>query len=99
LVALLHLHVFQLDVNSAFFNRELQEEVYVEQSSKYKLKGKKDKIYRFYKALYGLKQTPRTWNIKIDLYFHHNIFEKSQYEPSLYMKKKERRFSNGLSLC
>jgi hypothetical protein len=60
LVALLHLHLFQLDVKSAFFNRELHEEVYVEQSPKYKLKEKKDKIYRLYKALYGLKQTPRT---------------------------------------
>jgi len=95
LVALLHLHLFQLDVKSAFYNRKLQEEVYIEQSSKYKLKGKKDKIYIFYKALYGLKHTPRTWNIKIDFYFHQNRFEKSQYKPSLYMKKKERRFSNG----
>lgn len=77
----------------------MHEEVYVEQSPKYKLKEKKDKIYRLYKALYDLKQTPRTWNIKIDLYFHQNRFEKSQYEPSLYMKKKERRFSNGLFLC
>jgi hypothetical protein len=41
LVALLHLHVFPLDVKSAFYNRKLQEEVYIEQSPKYKLKGKK----------------------------------------------------------
>jgi hypothetical protein len=77
LVALLHLQVFQLDVKLVFFNRELQEEVYVEQPPRYKLKRKKDKIYRFYKAFYGLKQTPRTWNIKIDLYFYQNKFEKN----------------------
>lgn len=60
LVVILHLQVFQLDVKPVFFNRELQEKVYVKQLLKYELKEKKNKIYRLYKAFYKLKQTPRT---------------------------------------
>ena len=93
LVAILHLQVLQLDVKSAFLNRELQEEVSVEQPPIYEWKGKtRDKIYRLYKAFYELKHALRTWNIKINLYFHQNRFEKSQHKPSLYIKKKREDF-------
>jgi hypothetical protein len=49
LVAPLHLQVFQLDVKSIFFNRELQKEVYIDQPPRYKLKGKKIKFIDFIK--------------------------------------------------
>jgi hypothetical protein len=67
LSAQLQLQVFQLDAKSPFINGELQEEVYVQQTLGYELKGEEDKVYRLYKALYGLKQAPRAWNHKIDL--------------------------------
>lgn len=49
------LQVFQLDVMSTFLNGKLQEEIYVQQSPGYELKGEEDKVYRLYKAFYGLK--------------------------------------------
>jgi hypothetical protein len=95
LSAKFQLHVFQLDVKSTFLNGELQEEVYVEQPPVYELKGKEEKVYRLYKAFYGLKQTLRAWNNKIDMYFHQNGFERSQSEPSLYVRKKGEDFPIG----
>ncbi|CAL8991625.1 unnamed protein product, partial [Prunus brigantina] len=59
LAAQLKTKVYQLDVKSAFFNGELEEEVYAEQPQVYVEKGREDKVYRLRKALYGLKQAPR----------------------------------------
>ena len=77
------LPVFQLDIKSAFLNRELEEEVYVEQPQGYVIKGQEDKVYRLRKALYGLKQAPRAWNNNIENYLLQHGFIKSPSEPSL----------------
>ena len=55
--------VYQMDVKSAFLNRELKEEVYVEQPPGFEERDGTDKVYRLKKALYGLKQAPRAWMI------------------------------------
>ena len=51
--------IYQMDVKSTCLNEILQEEVYVEQSAGYVMKGQENKVYRLKKALYGLKQAPR----------------------------------------
>lgn len=66
--------VYQLDVKYTFLNRELEEEVYVEQPQGYVEKWMVDKVYRICKALYGLKQAPRAWNNKINHYFQQTGF-------------------------
>ena len=58
--------IYQLDVKSAFLNGYLEEEIYVEQSEGFVVKGAEDKVYLLKKALYGLKQDPRAWYSKID---------------------------------
>ncbi|KAL0310423.1 UNVERIFIED_CONTAM: Retrovirus-related Pol polyprotein from transposon TNT 1-94 [Sesamum calycinum] len=83
----LGLSFYQLDVKLAFLNGELEEEMYVEQPTGCIVQAKEEKVYRLKKALYGLKQVPRAWNSKIDGYFKSNEFERSQNEPSLYVKK------------
>ena len=81
------LKVFQLDVKSAFLNGDLQEEVFVEQPLGFVNASDEGKVYKLQKALYGLKQTPRAWYSKIDSFFLQNEFERSENEPTLYVKK------------
>ncbi|CAM8895795.1 unnamed protein product [Rhodiola kirilowii] len=50
-----------MDVNSAFLNGLLNEEVYVVQPKGFKYPHHPGHVYRMKKALYGLKQAPRAW--------------------------------------
>ncbi|GMH09540.1 hypothetical protein Nepgr_011381 [Nepenthes gracilis] len=59
LVAVLDLKIEQLDVWTVFLHGNIQEEIYMEQSEGFKIKGKKGLICRLRKSLYGLKQAPR----------------------------------------
>lgn len=86
------LKVFQLDVKSAFLNGDLQEEVFVEQPLGFVKTGEEGKVYKLQKALYGLKQAPRAWYSKIDSFFLQNEFERSENEPTLYVKKGTNGF-------
>ena len=53
--------MYHLDVKSAFLNRVLQEEIYVEQLEGFIIPSQEEKVYVLKKALYGLKQAPRAW--------------------------------------
>ncbi|GKC37325.1 retrovirus-related pol polyprotein from transposon TNT 1-94 [Tanacetum coccineum] len=53
--------VYQMDVNTAFLNGELKEEVYVSQSKSFIDPDRPHHVYRLKKALYELKQAPRAW--------------------------------------
>jgi hypothetical protein len=78
--------VYQMDVNSAFLNGFLEEEVYVDQQLGFEVEEKLAKVYWLKKALYGLKQAPRAWYNIIDTYLIKSGFSRSQNEPTLYTK-------------
>jgi hypothetical protein len=50
---------YQMDVNSAFLNGDLKEEVYMEQPEGFQLSNNPDFVCKMKKALYGLKRAPR----------------------------------------
>ena len=52
--------VYQMDVNLAFLNGELEEEVYIEKLEHFPLTKEKDMVCGLKKTLYSLKQPPRT---------------------------------------
>ena len=65
LAAQYKLSIFHLDVETAFLNGELEEEIYAFQPEGCKSAKYPDKVIKLNKALYGLKQGSRTWNIKL----------------------------------
>ena len=76
--------IHQMDVKTAFLNRIIQEEVYVEKPQSFEIHGRESHVCRLKKALYGLKQTPRAWYSRIDSYLQWMGFQKSEADPNLY---------------
>lgn len=62
--------------------------MYVAQPEGFIIKGKEEKVYKLRKAIYVLKKAPRAWYSKIDSHFLQNEFERSESEPTLYLKKR-----------
>eukprot|EP00253_Pinus_taeda_P028414 PITA_28414 len=74
-----------MDVKSEFLNRDLEEEVYIEQPDGFILGNDPNLVCRLKKALYGLKQAPRAWYYHLDKYLHQQddiIFGSNEEEMS-----------------
>ena len=62
------LKLHQLDVTTAFFNRDLKEEVYMKQPEGFAAKGQEHLVCKLKRSIYGLKQSPRCWNSALALW-------------------------------
>ena len=54
-----NLDIHQMDVKTAFLNGELNEEIYMEQSEGFIVKGQEHKVWKLVKSLYDLRQAPK----------------------------------------
>ena len=61
MVASLDFEFHQMDVKTAFLNRELDEEIFMDQLIGFVVKGQKCKVCRLNRSLYGLKQSSKQW--------------------------------------
>nr|GEX66771.1 retrovirus-related Pol polyprotein from transposon TNT 1-94 [Tanacetum cinerariifolium] len=64
--------VYQMDVNIAFLNGTIKEEVYVYQPPGFEDPDHPDKVYKLVKALYGLHQAHRAWYETLATYLLEN---------------------------
>ena len=64
--------LYQIDVKSAFLNRIINEEVYVEQPLRFESQEFLDHVFKLNKALYGLKQAPRVWYERLSSFLLEN---------------------------
>nr|CAN78706.1 hypothetical protein VITISV_028658 [Vitis vinifera] len=76
----------QLDVNNAFLNGELQEEVYMDQPPGFDGRTNQEQklVCKLHKALYGLKQAPRAWFDKLKISLQWFGFSSTKSDQSLF---------------
>ena len=59
IAAIFYLKIHQIDVKTAFLNRDLEEEIYMDQSEGFVEPIQESKVCKLNKSLYGLKQAPK----------------------------------------
>lgn len=82
--------IHQMDVDSAFLQAELNEDIYVTQPEGYISNDQPDHVCKLIKSLYGLKQAPLLWNRTIDEHLKQNGFLPSQADSCIYIKQDSR---------
>src|SRR6266498_5634338 len=78
----------QMDVKTAFLNRNLSEDVYMTQPEVFVDPKSASKVCKLRKSIYGLKQASRSWNLRFDEVVKEFGFIKNEEEPCLYKKAK-----------
>ena len=66
ITAIFYLKIHQIDIKIAFLNRDLEEEIYMDQPESFVEHGQESKVCKLTKSLYGLKQAPKQWHEKFD---------------------------------
>ena len=83
----LDLDVHHVDVQTAFLNGSLEEDLYMCQPEGFVVPGKEDMVCKLKKSIYGLKQAPRCWNGTLHGFMVDIGFFNCQDDPCLYVKK------------
>jgi hypothetical protein len=78
--------LYQMEVNSAFLDGPIKEEVYVEQPLSFEDSEYPNHVYKLSKALYGLKQAPRAWYECLRDFLITNGFKVGKADPTLFTK-------------
>ncbi|KAG8484033.1 hypothetical protein CXB51_023002 [Gossypium anomalum] len=81
-------HLRQVDVNNAFLNGDLTDDVYMQQPPGYEQTGPNGErlVCRLTKALYGLRQAPRAWFDKLKQFLVSASFTMSISDASLFVR-------------
>jgi len=81
-----------MDVNVAFLNAEVEEEIYMRQLEGYEVYGPngEELVCKLKKSIYGLKQASRNWNQTIDKWMKDYGFKASEADPCLYVKREKQ---------
>ncbi|KAE8693687.1 hypothetical protein F3Y22_tig00110794pilonHSYRG00085 [Hibiscus syriacus] len=81
-----------IDINNAFLNGDLLEDVYMQQPSGFEEVNEHGKpfVCKLQKALYGLRQAPRNWHVKLKQNLVQMEFMVSRVDPSLFLKRSSQ---------
>nr|GEX41506.1 retrotransposon protein, putative, Ty1-copia subclass [Tanacetum cinerariifolium] len=78
--------IWQMDVETAFLNGQLFEEVYMEQPEGFVNPEYPNHVWKLKRFIYGLKQASRQWNKRFDAGIKKFDFTKNPDEPCVYLK-------------
>ena len=90
IVCIMNFKLYQMDMESAFLNGLLNEEVFVEQPTGFQDPYFPNHVLRLKKALYGLKQAQRAWYDCLTTYLLDHGFKKGQADRTLFVKRDEK---------
>ncbi|KAL9298763.1 putative RNA-directed DNA polymerase [Arabidopsis thaliana] len=80
--------IHQVDINNAFLQGTLKEEVYVSQTPGFIDKDRPNFVCRLRKVLYGLKQAPRAWYQELKTFLLQAGFQNSLADTSLFIYQR-----------
>nr|GEV84192.1 hypothetical protein [Tanacetum cinerariifolium] len=78
--------IWQMDVKTAFLNRYLNEEVYMEQPEGFVNLKYPNRVCKLKRSIYGLKQASRQWIKRFDDEIKKFGFTQNRNEPCVYLK-------------
>ena len=81
--------IHQMDVETAFLNGKLGEEIYMQQPEGYVKPGEKYVVCKLEKSLYGLKQSSRCWNKALRESVEKIGFTQATADPCVFIRKKD----------
>jgi hypothetical protein len=86
LVAIRDLELKQMDVQTAFLNAEIKEEVFMEQAEGFE-QGGADVVCKLNKTIYGTKQAPNEWNSELSNFIESILgFNRCVSDTCIYTK-------------
>ena len=81
--------IHQMDVETAFLNGKLDEEIYMQQPEGYVKPGEEHLACKLEKSLYGLKQSSRCWNKAFKESVEKLGFTQASADPCVFIRKKD----------
>ncbi|GJT28815.1 retrotransposon protein, putative, ty1-copia subclass [Tanacetum coccineum] len=81
--------IWQMDVNTAFLNDHLSEDVYMVQPEGFMDLKHPNKVCKLQRSIYVLKQASRSWNKRFDVEIKKIDFTQNPDEPCVYLKASE----------
>lgn len=78
--------IHQMDVQTAFLNGILSEEIFMTQPDGFIEPGKEKLVCKLKRSLYGLKQSPKCWNTVLDEHLKSQGFIQSSADSCVYVR-------------
>ena len=90
LAAKMNLEAHHLDIETAFLNGTLDEEIYMKAPDSFNTR--KDDVWRLRKSLYGLKQASHVWNKLLDSTLRKLGFDRCSKDTCVYLYRSKDTF-------